>query len=29
MCPLIEAAGFRFDRLETGYMGGPKPMTFM
>jgi ubiquinone/menaquinone biosynthesis C-methylase UbiE len=26
---LIEGAGFRFDRLETGYMRGPKPMTFM
>jgi ubiquinone/menaquinone biosynthesis C-methylase UbiE len=26
---LIENAGFRFDRLETGYMRGPKPMTFM
>jgi len=26
---LIEGAGFRLDRLETGYMGGPKPMTFM
>jgi ubiquinone/menaquinone biosynthesis C-methylase UbiE len=26
---LIEDAGFRFDRLETGYMRGPKPMTFM
>jgi ubiquinone/menaquinone biosynthesis C-methylase UbiE len=26
---LIEEAGFRFDRLETGYMRGPKPMTFM
>jgi ubiquinone/menaquinone biosynthesis C-methylase UbiE len=26
---LIEAAGFRLDRLETGYMRGPKPMTFM
>lgn len=26
---LIESAGFRIDRLETGYMRGPKPMTFM
>jgi ubiquinone/menaquinone biosynthesis C-methylase UbiE len=26
---LIEGAGFQFDRLETGYMRGPKPMTFM
>jgi ubiquinone/menaquinone biosynthesis C-methylase UbiE len=26
---LIEAAGFQFDRLQTGYMRGPKPMTFM
>jgi ubiquinone/menaquinone biosynthesis C-methylase UbiE len=26
---LIEAAGFQLDRVETGYMGGPKPMTFM
>jgi ubiquinone/menaquinone biosynthesis C-methylase UbiE len=26
---LIENAGFRFDRLATGYMRGPKPMTFM
>jgi len=26
---LIEDAGFEFDRLETGYMRGPKPMTFM
>jgi ubiquinone/menaquinone biosynthesis C-methylase UbiE len=26
---LIEAAGFQFERLETGYMRGPKPMTFM
>jgi ubiquinone/menaquinone biosynthesis C-methylase UbiE len=26
---LIDAAGFQFDRLETGYMRGPKPMTFM
>lgn len=26
---MIEQSGFRFDRLETGYMPGPKPMTFM
>ncbi len=26
---LIESAGFQFDRFETGYMRGPKPMTFM
>jgi ubiquinone/menaquinone biosynthesis C-methylase UbiE len=26
---LIEGAGFQFDRLRTGYMRGPKPMTFM
>jgi ubiquinone/menaquinone biosynthesis C-methylase UbiE len=26
---LIEDAGFRFDRFETGYMRGPKPMTYM
>ena len=26
---LIEGAGFRFERLETSYMRGPKPMTFM
>ncbi len=26
---LIEGAGFRFDRLETGYMPGPAPMAFM
>jgi len=25
---LIEAAGFRMERLETGYMTGPKLMTF-
>ena len=25
---LIEDAGFRISRLETGYMPGPKPMTF-
>jgi len=26
---LIEGAGFAIDRLETGYIPGPKPMTFM
>jgi ubiquinone/menaquinone biosynthesis C-methylase UbiE len=26
---LIEDAGFQFNRLETGYMRGPKPMTYM
>ena len=26
---LIEDAGFQFERIETGYMRGPKPMTFM
>jgi ubiquinone/menaquinone biosynthesis C-methylase UbiE len=26
---LIEGAGFRLDRLETGYAPGPRPMTFM
>jgi len=26
---LIEGAGFRVEQLETGYMRGPKPMTFM
>jgi ubiquinone/menaquinone biosynthesis C-methylase UbiE len=26
---LIEDAFFRFDRFETGYMRGPKPLTFM
>lgn len=25
----IEGAGFQFERIETGYMPGPKPMTFM
>jgi hypothetical protein len=25
----IENAGFRFERIETGYMPGPKPMTFL
>jgi ubiquinone/menaquinone biosynthesis C-methylase UbiE len=26
---LIKGAGFRFEQFETGYMRGPKPMTFM
>lgn len=26
---LLEEAGFRIERLETGYMTGPKPLTFM
>lgn len=26
---VIESAGFRIERLNTGYMRGPKPMTFM
>src|SRR5262245_66239206 len=26
---LIENAGFRIERLDKGYMQGPKPMTFM
>jgi ubiquinone/menaquinone biosynthesis C-methylase UbiE len=26
---LIESAGFDFDRCETGYMRGPRPLTFM
>ncbi|MBX9828064.1 MAG: methyltransferase domain-containing protein [Xanthobacteraceae bacterium] len=26
---LIETAGFRVERLETGYTQGPRPMTFM
>jgi ubiquinone/menaquinone biosynthesis C-methylase UbiE len=26
---LIEDAAFRFDRFATGYMRGPKPLTFM
>jgi ubiquinone/menaquinone biosynthesis C-methylase UbiE len=29
MSDLIAGAGFRIERLETGYMPGPKPMTFM
>lgn len=26
---LVEDAGFRLDHLDTGYMTGPRPMTFM
>ncbi len=26
---LIEGAGFRIERVETGYMRGPKTMTFV
>lgn len=26
---LIAGAGFRIEQIETGYMQGPKPMTFM
>jgi ubiquinone/menaquinone biosynthesis C-methylase UbiE len=26
---MIEGAGFRIDRMETGYMTGPKAMTFI
>jgi ubiquinone/menaquinone biosynthesis C-methylase UbiE len=26
---LIESAGFKLERLETGYIPGPKPMTFL
>jgi ubiquinone/menaquinone biosynthesis C-methylase UbiE len=26
---LIENAGFRIERLDNGYMRGPKPMTFI
>ena len=26
---LIQHAGFRIEHLDTGYMPGPKPMTFM
>jgi ubiquinone/menaquinone biosynthesis C-methylase UbiE len=29
MRDLIESNGFAISRLETGYMRGPKPMTFM
>jgi hypothetical protein len=26
---MIENVGFDIDRMETGYMPGPKPMAFM
>jgi ubiquinone/menaquinone biosynthesis C-methylase UbiE len=26
---LIEVGGFRIERIDTGYMKGPRPMTFM
>jgi hypothetical protein len=26
---MIEEGGFLLDRLETGYMPGPKPLAFM
>src|SRR6266542_1765128 len=26
---LLDQSGFRIERIETGYMKGPKPMTFM
>jgi ubiquinone/menaquinone biosynthesis C-methylase UbiE len=26
---MIEGAGFQIDHVHTGYMPGPKPMTFM
>jgi hypothetical protein len=26
---LIEGTGFRLERVATGYMKGPRPMTFM
>lgn len=29
MAELISGAGFRIDRLDRGYMRGPKPMAFM
>jgi ubiquinone/menaquinone biosynthesis C-methylase UbiE len=29
MAQLIESAGFRVEHVTTGYMKGPKPMTFM
>jgi ubiquinone/menaquinone biosynthesis C-methylase UbiE len=29
ICVLIESAGFNIRQLETGYMKGPKPLTFM
>jgi ubiquinone/menaquinone biosynthesis C-methylase UbiE len=29
VAPLVEQAGFRIERLDTGYMTGPRPLTFM
>lgn len=29
ICAIIEKAGFAIEYLETGYMKGPKPMTFL
>ena len=29
VAPLVEQAGFSIERLETGYMTGPRPLTFM
>ncbi len=29
ICSMIEGAGFRIDRIETGHIPGPRPMTFM
>jgi hypothetical protein len=29
MDDLIRAAGFQIDAIETGYMKGPNPWTFM
>lgn len=29
MDDLVQTAGFRFDDLRTGYLPGPKPLTFM
>jgi hypothetical protein len=29
MDDLIRAAGFQLNNIDTGYMNGPKPMTFM
>jgi len=26
---MIEGAGFRLERIETGHIPGPRPMTFM
>jgi ubiquinone/menaquinone biosynthesis C-methylase UbiE len=29
VAPLVEQAGFRIERSETGYMTGPRVMTFI